>query len=96
MVLVCAKIHAISLYNTSFFKLFYPSSLGILQKVLGTGHFLYAEWGSIWFTFLFLFFFFFFFLRQGLYIALAVCGIHSVDQAPLKLTEIPLPLPPEC
>ena len=29
-------------------------------------------------------------------VALAVSGTHSVDQAGLELTEIHLPLPPEC
>ena len=36
------------------------------------------------------------FLRQGFSVHLAVLKLALVDQADLKLTEIHMPLPPEC
>jgi hypothetical protein len=34
--------------------------------------------------------------RQGFLLSPGCPGVHSVNQAGLKLAEIPMPLPPEC
>jgi hypothetical protein len=50
----------------------------------------------LFYLFIYLFIYLFT-LKQSFFLCISVClGTHSVDQPGLELTEIHLPLPPEC